>query len=338
MRFFYKVFFPIIFIIIVVIVANVFHYFNIQQLNENHVSICANKTESFSTPLDNTDHIENEFVGVINSPKSCYCRMYTLILPRLLVYKVKHNKKDLQFIRPAHNEYVVPTIALENADAFLCYGVGDDINFEYVVSNLYKKNTYAYDCGVRDINKKNEDLFFGSECIGLDDFILKEMGQVSSGKIHSFGEKLKELKLEDKKVFLKMDIAGADLDVMPDILNYHKNLTGFSLVIRLNNPRNIVQYNNLLKDIENNFVLVARNELASKRYCNCDYKNKDLATTISLTYINKEFVDEKYMPLKQNYNENSNYKQLYFPYNYMPKFEINWILILSEKIKSLLEK
>ena len=154
------------------------------------------------------------------------------------------------------------------------------------------------------------------------------MGQVSSGKIHSFGEKLKELKLEDKKVFLKMDIAGADLDVMPDILNYHKNLTGFSLVIRLNNPRNIVHYNNLLKDIENNFVLVARNELASKRYCNCDYKNKDLATTISLTYINKEFVDEKYMPLKQNYNENSNYKQLYFPYNYMPKFVITIFIII----------
>jgi len=337
MKIFHKVVILIIFILIV-LAANIFNYFKIQKDNEKYVEICKEKNESFSDSIESAKDLNNEFTGVINDPKSCYCRMYTRILPRLLVYKVKHNKKELEFIRPAHNEYVVPTIALEKADAFIGYGIGDDINFEYVVSGLYKKNIYAYDCGVRSINKKNEYLFFGSECIGLDDYILKEMGQISSGKIHTFGEKLKELKLEDKKVFLKMDIAGADLDVMPDVIKYHKNLTGMSFVIRFNNSDNIIKYEKLLRDIEKNFILVARNELPGERHCDCNYKNKTLATTISLTYINNEYADEKYLPLKQSYNQKNNYKQLYFPYNYMPKFEINWILILSEKIKLLLEK
>jgi len=334
MKILYKLFILIVFIIIVLSI-NIFNYFKIQKDNEKYIDICKERFENYNNSAELAQDLNNEFIGVINDPKSCYCRMYTHLLPRLLVYKVKNNKKELNFLRPSHNEYVVPTIVLEKADAFISYGIGDDIDFEYVISELYKKNLYAYDCGIKSINPKNEYIFFESECIGLDDYVLTEKGQTSSAKIHTFGKKLKELKLEDKKVFLKMDIAGAELDVLPDIIKYHKNLTGMSFVIRFYDSEKIIEVEKLLKDVEKNFVLVARNELPGKKYCNCYFKKNHIVPRISLTYINKEYVDEKYMPFKQSYNEKSDYKQLYFPGFCLYKFEMDWKLILSEKIKLL---
>ena len=77
----------------IILVANVVHYFKIQKDNENHKEICDLAIESYTDFVDSTKDINQEFVGVINNPDSCYCRMYTHILPRLLVYKVKNNKK-----------------------------------------------------------------------------------------------------------------------------------------------------------------------------------------------------------------------------------------------------
>ncbi len=333
MKIFYKVVITIVFIIIILSV-NIFNYFKIQENNEKHVEICKEKNENFIDSVGSAKDFNNELPGVINDPKSCYCRMYTRMLPRLLVYKVKNNNKKLEFIRPSRETAIVPTIMLEKADAFISYGIGDDIDFEYVISELYKKNLYLFNCGIRKIDKKNEYIFFESECIESDKYIT-QIGQVSSGRIHKFGNKLKELKLEDKKVYLKMNIAETELEVIPDVIKYHKNLTGITVDIMLNNSNNIIKYEKLLKDIEKNFVLVARNESPIKKYCDCNYKNNYISQIISLTYLNKEYADEKHMPFKQSYNEKSDYKQLYFPGFCLSKFDIDWKLILSEKIKLL---
>ena len=331
----YKIIFSIIFISTIILSINIVHYFQIQKENEKYVEICKEKIENFGDPLKDTEDINDKFIGVINEPNSCFCRMYTRLLPRLLVYKVKHNKKELEFIRPTHNEYVVPTLILEKADAFISYGMGDDIDFEYVITELYKKNLYSYDCGIRSINLRNKYMFFESECIGLDDYVLREKGQISSEKIHSFGEKLKELKLEDKKIFLKMDIAGAELDVLPDIIKHHKNISGLSVVIRFYDSEKAIKVEKLLKAIEKNFVLVARNELLGKKYCSCNFKKDHIAPRISLTYINKEYVNEKHIPFKQSYHERNNYKQFHSPGFCLYEFKLDWKLTLSEKIKSL---
>lgn len=334
MKILYKILIFII-LIIIVLLANIFIYFRTQDNNEKYVEYCSKKNEGHNDPINPNFDLNNEFIGIINEPNSCYCRMYTRLLPRLLVYKVKYNNKDLEFIRPSFNKYFVPTIVLEKADVFISYGIANNIDFEYLISESYKKDLYAFDCGIRSINKKNEYLFFESECIGTDDYILRNIGQISSGKIHKFGEKLKELKLENKKIYLKMNIAGAELRVMQDILKYHKNLIGINLVIKYNNSNEIIEVEKLLKEIENDFVLVSRYELPDKRYCNCKYKNKNLATTLSLMYINKEYVDKKYLPFKQSFNEISNNKNIYKLGNYITDFAVSPMLILSEKIKLL---
>ena len=151
----------------------------------------------------------------------------------------------------------------------------------------------------------------------------------------NFKKQLKELKLEDKKIYVKINEGISEVDVIPEIIEHYKHITGISFMIRLYNSNQIIELEKLLKQIEKNFILVSRTELSDKKYCDCDYKNKDLATVISLTYINKEYADKKNLPFKQSYNEKTNYKQLYNLGNYIPKFEINWELILSEKIRLL---
>lgn len=314
---------------------NIFNYFKIQKNNEKYVEYCNLNNEKYSDFINSTNDTGEEYLGVINDSKSCYCKMYSRLLPRLLVYKVKYDNKDLEFIKPSHNEYVIPTIALEKSDAFISYGIGDDADFEYVISQLYKKNLYAFDCGIENINKKNEYIFFESECIGLDKYVLTEKGQISSEKTHTFKEKLEELNLQDKKLFLKMDIAGAEFDVLPDVIKYNKNIVGMSFVIRFYDSNKLIETEKLLKEIDKNFILVARNELPGKKYCSCYFKKDHISPRISLTYINKEYINKKYIPFKQSYNEKTDYKQLYYPGYCLYKFEMDWRLILSEKIKSL---
>lgn len=332
MKIFCKIAIVIIFILIILSIY-VSNYFIIQQDNEEHTRLCNEKNENFIDLVPQLNSSNNNLIGVINEPNSCYCRMYTHLLPRLLVYKVRHDNQDLKFIRPSRRTYIVPTLVLEKADAFISYGRINDIDFEYVISELYKKNLYLFDCGTKSISKKNQYIFFENECIETDGYVT-QMDKISTGKTHTFKEKLKELKLTNKKIYLKIDIADAALVVLPNILKHYRNITGITLDIVLSNSNNIIKYESLLKEIEKNFVLVARNEGPIKKHCDCKYKNNYMSPIISLTYINKEYVDKKYLPLKQSYNKQTDYKQLYFPGFCLFEFDISWQLILSEKIKS----
>ena len=333
------IFFLIFFFIFLII--KIAFYFYTQNENEKLVKYCNNKNENYKYEiLYDFDSKSDEFIGVISNSKSCYCKMYSRLLPRLLINKVKSDNKNLEFMRISNDTYIIPTVVLDKADAFISYGIFDNPSFEDNLSNLYKKNTYAYDCGIRNIEQKNKYLFFGSECIGTDKYILTNIGQVSSKKIHTFGEKLKELNLENKKVFLKIDIAGAEIEVIPDILNYSKNLTGMALVIRLDDTKRLIRMNELLKMIEKDFVLVMRNHLLfeTKTGCNCNYTNDNISISLSLTYINKNLVNKNYIPIKQDYSNKENYKQLNNNSIFIPEFYIDWVLVIAEKLRMLYSK
>ncbi|MBQ2644014.1 hypothetical protein IJG14_00395 [bacterium] len=273
------------------------------------------------------------------NPNSCFCALFNLLTPRLLVYKVKYNHKNLEFIRPSSaNTYIVPTIALEEADVFFGYGIYNDIKFETITSKLYNKRTYAYDCGIDDIEIDSPLVTFKSECIGTDKFILN--GQNSSGKIHTFGQKIKQLNLEHKKYFIKMDIAGAESEIIEDLLKYSNHITGISIVIRLEDNKKFEKLLNLLPLLEKDFVLVYRNLLSHECTTNnkCKYLHENLAKPIALTYINKNLVDEKYLPFKQDFSDEKMYSSPLQAKTYIPKYTINWRIVLYEKIKNFINQ
>ena len=328
--------FLIILFIFIFCIIQILIYAYDQNKNSKSIEYCRNLAEKFDDGIIDTEN-PGYYTGRITNPDSCYCKMYNLLLPRFLVYKVKSGNKDLKFIRYSKSIYIVPTVILEKADSIISYGIWGESSFESNVANLYRKNVYAYDCGVRNINKKNPRLFFKSECIGTDKYILTEHGQISSKKVHTFGEKLKELKLENKKIFLKVDIAGAEIEVIPDIVKYADNLTGIALVVRLDDTKIIVKMNELLKMIEKDFVLVARNQLIDecKYGCKCRYISNEISPSVCLTYINKNLVDKKYLPIKQDYHDTKNYIQCFVISPLIPDFNIDWRVVIYEKIKRL---
>lgn len=338
-----KIILILLLIIPFVVFVQLVYYFYIQHSNEKAISVCSQTNERCDLNVNiHTDNQQSEFYknseSVFENADSCYCKMYDLLLPRLLVYKVTTDNKPLKFLRVSWDSYIVPITAMEKADAIITYGILNDILFEDNISRIYQKKLYTYDCGVQSIEHltdNNPYITFGSECIGTDNFILKEFGQISSNRVHSFGQKLKELNLENKKVYLKMDIAGAEIEVLPDIVNYSDNLTGMSIVIRAFDTERLIKFNQILKMIEKDFVLVARNGIRAESYSGskCRYVTDEISSVISLTYINKNLVDKKYLPLRQDYHQAENYITKNGNYTVMPSFKISGIVPLAERIK-----
>lgn len=234
--------------------------------------------------------------------KKNYLKRYNELFPYFLINEAKVNSKPLDFIRLGLKGddgciYIVPKYALEKADAVIGYGIKDVITFEEQYSDIYNKNSYGYDCGIKSIPIKNKKCHFKSECIGTDKNILTSENQISSKHIHSFGENILKLGLNDKKYFVKMDIAGAEINVMDDILKNKDNITGFALAIHLYNTKQISPTIKMLKEIEKNFILVQRNTqpmnvIRGKIKFECPSGKGYYSTVMVLSYINKNLIDE----------------------------------------------
>ncbi|MCR5261313.1 MAG: hypothetical protein K6C94_05690 [Candidatus Gastranaerophilales bacterium] len=310
-------------------------------------------TDNFQTCDDNcnanvkSDDMYLPYVSPIEKADSCYCKMYSLLLPRLLVYKVKVNNNPVNFIRTSQDAFIIPDAALENADAIVSYGLiynygvlGVDI-FEDSLSKLFKKNVYAFDCYISSADHlvKNNPFFnFEQGCLATDKYSLDNSGMYEfENKVHDLGKTLQKLNLLNKKIYLKSDTAGTEIETIPQILKYSDNLTGFSIVIRLDDTERLIWLNDLLKQVEENFVLVARNNIRGETYngCKCKYMKREVSSAVALTYINKNLIDKKYLPFKQDYHSPDNYITVNGIYPTIPPFTIDWEVVLTEKFKNL---
>jgi len=213
-------------------------------------------------------------------------RYFNKIRRMLLIYDAIIGNNTLEFIRLGKENdggYVVPIVALETADVLMGYGIATDISFERDFSKLFNKPSYGFDCGVENINTGDSNCHFINECIGTSNYLYKS--QASSGKISTYSEQIKNLKLSNKKIFIKMDIEGAEYIVMNDILKYSKNITGIVIEIHYSNEKEVLK---LLSSLSRNFILL---HLHGNNCCSCKLTNKfPVPVVIELTYINKNLV------------------------------------------------
>lgn len=285
---------------------------------------------------------EDVYNGFTN-PSSCYARMYKKLIPHFLIYDASIKGMSLKFIKlgtPIYGTYIVPEYALEQSNAVLGYGIEDDISFEEQYSDIYNKNSYGYDCGVRNILIKNKKCHFKSECLGNDEYILKWKKQTSSKHIHSFGGNISKLGLNGKKYFVKMDIAGAEYDVIDNILKYSNNITGLTIVIHMPKADKILLADKLLGKIEKNFILVERyshpNPFLKLHNANisCPNTKGTFYENVTLSYINKNLVD-KY---KISWNQNDLARNPKGEYAQMIYSDIGLPIILKKKTENLFIK
>jgi hypothetical protein len=215
------------------------------------------------------------------------------IVDLLKVYTTYDENGPLKLIRlgrEGDGGYVVPAISFEKAEALFGYGISNDISFEEEFSTKYNKNSYGFDCSIDNIEIKNKLTHFIPDCLATDKFLYNKS---SSTNISTFSEQLKKLNLEGKKVFIKMDIEGAEYDAFPDMLNNAENISGIVMELHLNEDLNwFNKAIDLLTELNKNFYLVNNhgNNCGLDEFTASNVKGA-IPQLLQLTYINKNLVD-----------------------------------------------
>ena len=205
--------------------------------------------------------------------------------------------------------YIVPDIAFKNADALLGYGVAGDISFEEQFSEKYNKDSYGFDCSIDHIDINNKLTHFIPECISTNEFIGSQSGSL---KATSFTQQLKNLSLEGKKLFIKMDIEGAEYGALPIILKNAKDITGIVIELHLDLgekyklSQTLEKAMELLSRINQDFFLVN----VHGNNCGIRSNNFSFTTTnaignvpklLELTYINKNLAIGAHLSADQSH-------------------------------------
>ena len=277
-----------------------------------------------------------------NNTKECYTRMFELLLPKMLINNVWVDNIEIDLVKLDHTSRIDAANALNKADNLIGYGVYKDTDFEVEYSRLFNNYSYAFDCGLQTFNTGDKLCKFYSECIASDAFLI--LNQQSSGKIHTLEQKLKELDLWDKKVFIKMDVAEADVIALPEIIKNADKITGFNIGLHIRTPKSIIEKITLLNQINEKFVLVSRNsifvddnldsEIIYSKYYNGIIKDG----VMYLSYINKDLVNKYKVSMIQNtdkYYKKQNVARLFYT-TQVPLSDISFVVTITEKLKQLL--
>lgn len=249
-----------------------------------------------------------ETTEIMISQKSDVYEPFKKLIPHFIVYKAYVNFKPIEFVRlglDASSQYFVPYYALEKSDAVIGYGVLHDIDFEDWYSREYNRPSYAFDCGISESPRDDTTplCHFASECLGTDECILPWLK--SSKKIHTFPEKLKELNLEKKPIYVRFDTgAEAVPHIMDDILANSDYITGISFVIHCDDGKTTALMEKLLPEIEKNFILVARHtHPCHKLKFQVPKTRHYFGMGMSLSYVNRNLVDSYHIKLNQDTND-----------------------------------
>ena len=209
------------------------------------------------------------------------------LIKNLKVYKI--NTPLFRNGKENDGGYVVPEIAFIESEALLGYGIADDPSFEIAYSKKYKKPSYGFDCGVQNVVSSTPEFHFISECIGSSKHLYPS--QHDSGNTSSFSEQIKKLHLENKKIFIKMDIEGAEYQAFEDIFNHHEQVTGIVLEIHFENKLRTLNALGLLRNLNKNFYLIHihGNNCVGSEISSGKIKGS-MPRVIELTFINKSLV------------------------------------------------
>ena len=219
--------------------------------------------------------------------------IYENLVSLLKIYTANDENGPLELVRHGKENdggYVTALKALKQADVLLGYGIANDNSFEDQFSLTYNKPSYGFDCGIEHIDSKSKLFTLVKECIVSDAFLYNT--ENSNNKVTSFDEQLTNLNLKNKKLFIKMDIEGAEYDAFPGIIKHKENITGIVLEIHFKDIKSTKKALALLKLLEESFVLthVHGNNFASNTGFSTTKSLGVIPNVLELSYVNKTLV------------------------------------------------
>ncbi len=291
----------VFFMFVSVFFGKIFLYsYDIEKNNEKY-NACFDKKNKY---LDNSD-----------TSSKCFKSGFNKLAHNLLLYNVDFidNKNQNYTILEGDFARIIPEALIEKSNVFIGYGISQNIELEDRIALLYEKPVFTFDCGIKSIATKSKNCKFYPECIATDKYIKTEYGQISTKKIHSFSNKIKELNLENKKILLKLsfNIKG-EYEALQDILKNPQNknqLTGIIIAIQpaLDSIQQANEITNLLK---NDFVLVSKGTCRKTIHNTDSYFETNINTPafkgnlgcnlLFLVYANKNILNNYAISLNQN--------------------------------------
>lgn len=184
--------------------------------------------------------------------------------------------------------YVVPEKAITAADVIMGYGISDDSSFEEMASEIYGKRSYGFDGSVA-LDKIAHPLFHFAPIYIIEDEKMRDLGGVPT-KYSSFDEHLKIFHLQDKKIFVKMDIEYNEYLNMPDVLRHSSQVTGITFELHFLADEYIPKALNLLRQFQKDYLLVhVHGHNLFKRFQAPNAKGA-IPQLLELSYIHKNLV------------------------------------------------
>lgn len=309
-----KITFFTIYTIIIVIIIFSFSSFQVNKAKKRFITLIDatnTKIESINTKIEQlknsiyhlqlkNNQLSQELLEV-SFGKDKILRLVDL----LKKYDTYSNNQKIELKRIGKEEdggYVIPSIALEKSDALLGYGVAGDISFEEEYSSMYNKPSYGFDCTIEGIKITNPLTKFVPECVAPKGF---EPLKADGKKYSTLEEELASLGLSNKKVFVKMDIEGAEYNVFTEFLdaNFAENITGIVMEIHLNEDISwFAKALLLLENIEKQFYLVnVHGNNCGYELFKSDNTTGQIPKLLQLTFINKNLVERAQLSKDQSH-------------------------------------
>ncbi|MDP1614437.1 MAG: hypothetical protein Q8L68_01430 [Methylococcales bacterium] len=191
--------------------------------------------------------------------------------------------------------YIIPEIALEQADVIMGYGINDDSSFEEEASSIYGKRSYGFDGSVA-LKKITHKLFHFSPIYLIKHGVRAE----NITNFSSFQDHLEIFHLQGKKLFIKMDIEGNEYTSMPDVLEHSSYITGITFEIHFFEEDQLPLALHLLQQMQKDFILV---HVHGHNYCSRFIMNQvsEIPRIIELSYVNKQLIQHAHLAEDQKH-------------------------------------
>jgi hypothetical protein len=222
----------------------------------------------------------------------------SLVKPVVCLTESGSSLKMSRFGKHFDGGYIIPEIALESAEVLIGYGILNDNSFEDHFSRTYDRESIGFDCTVKDetVLISNPKFKLVKECI-----INSKRKNINPNfqNVSHFQEQIQKHGIEDKKLFIKMDIEGGEYDVMEDILQYASQITGIVLEVHIYHEPELIRSLEMLSSLREKFHLVHihNNNCTSGKIEN-SHLTGEMSSVLEITMIHKSLVRECHTPDK----------------------------------------